>query len=188
MKLSGGLIAILVVVGLFVLTGLGIVGWWIGTSNKEIDIRNQATAQQQANTAVFDKVWKTIQQVAGVSDQYASNFKEIYNGIMKERYQGDAKGAPLFKWIQEQNPNFSTDLYAKVSDAVESNRAEFLMVQKRLIDIKREHDNIRLKFPSSIVVGGRPALEIQIVTSTKTEKAFATGKDDDVDLYKKDSK
>jgi len=185
MKLSGPAIAGLAVGGIVILVGLMIAFWWFGTSNHEIDIRNQAVAQQKANEAVFDKTWKSISQIAQLPMEYASKFKEIYHDIMSERYQGDAKGAPLMKWIQEQNPQFSTTLYERVADAVESNRAEFLMVQKRLIDIKREHDNIRMKFPSSIVVGGRPALEIKIVTSTKTEKAFGTGKDDDVDLFKK---
>jgi len=185
MKLSGGAIAGLAIGGIFLFIIFAVVMFWIGTSNQEIDLRNQAMAQQKKNEVVFDKVWKVIAQKAGIASQYADRFKEIYHDIMSERYQGDSKGAPLFKWIQEQNPQFSVDMYKDVADAVESNRAEFVMVQSRLVDIKREHDNLRMKFPSSIVVGGRPALEIKIVTSAKTDEAFRTGKEDSVELFKK---
>jgi hypothetical protein len=158
---------------------------WISYSNKDIDLRNQAKAQQQANQVIYDKVWKILQQKAGILDKYAGDFKEIFKGIMNERYQGDAKGAPLFKWITESNPNFSVEMYKDLSDAVEAQRSEFAMVQKRLIDIKREHDNLRQKFPGNLFIGGRGELKIDIVTSTKTEKTFQTGKEDDVDLFQK---
>jgi hypothetical protein len=172
----GGLIFIFVAIG--VLT-------WISYNNKEIDLRNQAKAQQQANQVVYDKVWKILQQKAGVLDKYASDFKDIYKGIMNERYQGDAKQAPLFKWIQEQNPQFSEKMFLNLSDAIEAQRGEFAMVQKRLIDIKREHDNLRQKFPGNIIVGSRGEIKIDIVTSTKTEKTFETGKEDQIDLFEK---
>jgi hypothetical protein len=104
---------------------------------------------------------------------------------MNERYQGDAKQAPLFKWIQEQNPQFSEKMFLNLSDAIEAQRGEFAMVQKRLIDIKREHDNLRQKFPGNIIVGSRGEIKIDIVTSTKTEKTFETGKEDQIDLFEK---
>jgi uncharacterized protein YneF (UPF0154 family) len=178
-------ITLWVVTGVVAFIAIFIIGMWISTSNQEIGLRNQATAQQEANKAIFDKVWKVIQQKAQVADQSADKFKEIYTSIMKERYEGDQKQAPLFKWIQEQNPTFDISIYKEISDAVESNRAEFLTGQKRLIDIKRVHDDLRLKFPGSIVVGSRPALDIQIVTSEKTQAAFDTKREDDVNLFKK---
>jgi hypothetical protein len=153
--------------------------------NSEIGLRNQAKAQQEANKVIFDKVWKVIQQKAQITDKYASDFKEIYGGIMHERYQGDAKQSPMFKWITEHNPTFSVELYKDLADAVEANRAEFARVQNRLIDIKREHDNLRQKFPSSIFVGDKSELDIQIVTSDKTTQVFQTGKENEVDLFKK---
>ena len=70
-----------------------------------------------------------------------------------------------------------------LGDSIEANRAEFARVQSRLIDIKREHDVLRKRFPSKLIVGSRPELEINIVTSTKTQKVFETKIDDDVDLF-----
>lgn len=178
-KVYGAIAAIVVVLGVIVL------GMYFSTSNTEIALRTQAAAQQKKNEAIYDKVWKTIQQKAGIVDKYAGDFKAIFGTLMSERYQGETKGAPMFKWITEHNPNFSVDLYKDLSDAVESNRAEFVMVQSRLLDIKREHQNLLKQFPSCVFVGGRDTLKIQIVTSTKTEKTFAIGKEDSVTLFNK---
>jgi len=100
--------------------------------------------------------------------------------LMNERY--DEEGSIAFKWIKEDNPDFSVELFKALTDQIASLRAEFATVQKRLIDIKREHDNLRQKFPSSLFVGSREALKVNIVTSTATEKAFAEHKEDDLNL------
>jgi len=178
-----GTIVGLVLAGLLVVVGVIIFMVGVGYKNEEVVLRNQADAQQDANKVVFDKTWKTIKQKAGVVDKYADDFKGIYAGLMKSRYQGDQKNNPMFKWIQERNPDFSVELYKDLSAAIESNRAEFLRVQKRIIDIKREHDNLRMVWPAKIWVGGVAELEIQIITSEKTETVFKTGKEEDVDLF-----
>jgi len=170
------------VVGFFALV---LVGMFISYSNREVLLRNQFSAQQKANEVVFDKVWKVIQQKAGVSSEYADKFRGIYTDIMDARY-GKGDGT-LMKWITEQNPQFDAGLFKDLSLAIESNRTEFMRVQEKIIDIKREHDNLRMLFPSSVFLGikGVKELEMKLVTSTRTERAFETGKDDDVELFKK---
>ena len=158
----------------------------ISYSNREIELRNQAKAQQDANKVVYDKTWKVVSQKAKIADKYAGEFKEIYKGLMDARYSADAQNNPAFKWIQEQNPSFSVELYKDLNDSISGLRAEFAMVQNRLIDIKREHDNLRQRFPSKLFVGNRQALEINIVTSTKTEDTFASEKEDNIDPLSKD--
>jgi hypothetical protein len=157
----------------------------VGYKNDEVELRNQAVAQQESNKVIYDKVWKVISQKAQIADKYQTSFKEIYGSIMDSRYQGEAKQAPLFKFVAEHNPNFSTKLYEDLSDAIEANRAEFARVQNRLIDIKREHDNLRMKFPGSAFVGDKPELKIEIVTSGKTKETFNTGEENDVNLFNK---
>jgi hypothetical protein len=173
------ILAIAAAIGFFI---LAIVGMRISCSNDEIGLRNQAKAQQDCNKIIYDKVWKTISQIAQVAAKYEEAFKTIYTKIMDERYGKEGDNL-LAKFITEQNPNLSTDLYNQIIDAVKANRAEFATVQKKLVDIKREHDNLRQKFPGSIFVGSRPELQIQIVTSTKTEETFKSGKEDDVKLF-----
>lgn len=179
MKKISVIVSLVVVAILFV--SLVLMG--IGYSNTEVELRNQAVAQQKANEVIYDKVWKVIKSKAQVTDKYASDFKDIYGSIMEGRYQGDATDNPAFKWIHEHNPEFSVQMYKDLSDSIEGLRNEFAMVQNRLVDIKREHDNLRMRIPSRFFVGGRPELEIKVVTSTKTTETFKTQKEDDISVF-----
>ena len=67
---------------------------------------------------------------------------------------------------------------------IEGLRAEFQQCQARLRDIKREHDDLRLKIPSCFFVGSRPEMKVIIVTSGNTEKAFSTGQENNVEVFK----
>lgn len=171
-------------VSLFVLAILVIVGanMYVGYSNQEISLRQQIDAQQKSNQVVFDNTWKIIQQVAQVADKYKDAFSKIYVDVMNARYpKGEGS---LMKWIQESNPNFDTSLYNKVANAIEAQRTNFTNEQKKLIDLKREHDTLCKQFPGSLFLASRPAINIDIITSTKTEQAFKTGKEDDVKVFK----
>lgn len=184
--MSAKSVGAIAVVSAILLVGIMIAVWAVGISNTEIEIRNQCKAQQDNNENIYDAVWKIISQKAQLPDKYKNDFKDVYGTIMEGRYKADDGNNPAFKWIQEQNPQFSVDLYTSLGDTIEGQRTKFTMVQARLIDIKREHDNLRLRFPAKLVVGSRPELEITIVTSTKTKKVFTEGIDDDIDLFKKD--
>jgi len=163
--------------------GVMIAIWGIGVSNTEIELRIQAEAQQKNNENIYQKVWTVIKQKAQVTDKYSSDFKDIYSNLMDERYQGDEKSNPAFKWIQEQHPQLSVEMYKELGDAIGSLRAEFTMVQSRLIDIKREHDALISVTPTKWIVGRRPPLEITIVTSQKTKETFRTGEENNVDVF-----
>lgn len=168
------------------LTGLILIMMYFGTVNNHAEIHNQAAAQQKANEVIYDEVWKILAQKAGILEKYAADFKSVYTSIFDERYQGQNSGqSPAFMWIKEHNPSFSMEMYKDLSSAVEVYRGKFSRVQQRLIDIKREDDNLHTKIPSKWFVGGKKDLEINIVTSTKTEKVFMTGKEDDIDLFQK---
>jgi len=182
---NGGaaLIAILSTLGGLVVIAIICIMAGVGISNEEIELRTQCEAQQEANKAVKDKTWRVVKQKAGILNKYAKDFQKVFNGIMGQRYQGETKGAPMFKWIQEKNPEYSVEMYKDLSDAVEANQNEFLNVKKRLIDIKREHMALLKKWPSKMIVGDRDTLEIIIVTSSTTKKVFETGEDNDVDLF-----
>ena len=157
---------------------------YVSYNNQEVRLRKKAEAQQKANETSFDTCWKVVSQIAQVADQYKEAFKEIYPKLMEGRY-GNARGGALMSWVTESNPQFDTKLYEKVANAIEEHRLIFKRDQQKLIDIKREHDVLLETIPASLFVGGRDAIEIQIVTSSKTAKTFETGAEDDVDLFKK---
>ena len=122
-----------------------------------------------------------MKQQAQIPDKYKDDFKEIYLPLMEARYKS---GGGMMKWVQERNPEFDSSMYKTLMNTVESQREGFHREQKKLVDLKREHDNLRQKFPSSLVCGSAKELEIKLVTSGKTKETFATGEENDVDLFK----
>ena len=156
---------------------------YMSYSNQEVRLRNAVKAQQHANETSFDTCWKIIQGQAQVADKHKDSFKEIYTGLMEGRHY--EKGGALMKFITEANPTFDIRLFEKVSNSIEGQRTSFMRDQQKLIDLKREHDNLLVTMPGSLFVGSRPPVEIKVVTSSKTEKAFESKKEDDVEVFQK---
>ena len=67
-----------IILGIIVFLVIFIIALYWSYNNKEIALRKKAIAQEQNITAVHDKMWKTIQQSAGVTKEYAERFDEIY--------------------------------------------------------------------------------------------------------------
>jgi len=153
----------------------------ISYSNNEIDLREQIEAQQDNSKVTFDNTWKIIKQQAQVTDKGKDAFKEIYAEIMDKRYDGGADAFML--WVHEHNPQFDMSMYENLMRSIEAQRKAFEVEQKALIDLKREHDALLQKFPGSWFIGDREPIEIQLVTSDKTEDTFNTGKENNVDLF-----
>lgn len=155
----------------------------ISARNSEVKLRNKAEGQEQVCKNNFDAMFKKIAQIAEVSDQYKQTFKEIYPALIEGRYKND--GGTLMKWIQESNPNFDTKLYDKLIDVIESSRDGFKHEQDKLADIVREHKDLLGTWPSSMFVGGRPALQMTFISSAKTKETYRTGEENDIDVFKK---
>ena len=168
------------VLALLVLVVIG-VAMFFSISNSEVGLRNQIVAQQDSCKVVFDNTWKIISQKAQVTDKYKDAFKEIYPALMEGRY-GNEKGGALAKFVTESNPQLDASVYRDLSSAIEAQRTVFTREQKKLIDLKREHDNLRTKMPSCWIVGSRPEIKIEIITSGKTKETYTTGEENDVKI------
>lgn len=180
-----GLIVTGVILGvLFMFVGIPLMTY----SNKEVSLRNDILASQKSNQVVYDRVWKVIQQQAGVSEKYATEFRSIYREIMEAR--NPAGQGQLLKFITEANPNFDSSIFKTLMVTIEGNRKDFELAQRTLIDKKREHDTLLSRFPGSMYLAilGRSPVEIQLVTSERTDKAFSTGKDNDIELFNNNKK
>ena len=178
MKNKGIFLAILIAA----VVGIGVIIAYYTYDSSYITLNNQFEAQDKDNRLIYDEVWKVVQQQAGVSSEYATNFKDIYVQMMDARY---ANGGVAMKWIQEQNPTFSQDMYMKLMNTIESERLKFTNVQRKSVAIQQEIKNLVQLAPSRWFVGSRPIPELKLVTSTKTEQVFSTGKEDDIELFKK---
>jgi hypothetical protein len=159
----------------------------VGYRNQEVSLRSQFNAVQNANKVDYDAMWKIIQEVAEVPTQYSDDFKNAYSSILASgsgTSQNTIRG--LFATATGMRaPQLDSSLYRKVQDTIEAERTKFANAQISLLDIKRQHDQLRLSWPASIFIGGVTPLEAKLVTSTRTEQSFETGRDDNVGVYKK---
>lgn len=144
-----------------------------------------AAEKEKACKVDYDDMWKTIQQQAGVTKEYESSFKEIYTDLINGRYSDKNGRGALMSWIQEDNPTLDAGVFEKLMNTIESKRQDFATRQKELIAIEEDYNKEIVTFPGSWFLSDRTPLDVTIVTSTKTEKVYETGIDDDVELFNK---
>ncbi len=149
--------------------------------NVEVSLRKESEAQSKKIESVYDTMWKIIKQKAEVSDKYEKAFREIYPELIAGRYSADDKN--MMKWIQEQNPEFNTHLYADLMQAIEIYRVQFQKAQERMADIIREHSTLLESIPSKWFLGGRQPLEYEMISSTRSKTVMQTRLDDNVDVF-----
>ena len=173
------LIGFLIVV---VLGGMCIFSKGVSVYNTHIDLKNQIEAKQKANEAIFDNTWKKINQTVQVSDKYKDGFKEVLLAYTSGRSKGDSQ--LLMDWTKEAVPTFDSSIYKQINNVITSSRDDFTKNQEILIDLSRQHQQFIQKFPNNVfcAILGIKEIEIKVVTSSKTEEAFNTGKEDDIKL------
>jgi len=177
-----GWVTVTVVVGVLVVVGIMLFGSAIGSKNSEVKLRNQFNAQVDANKVTYDEVTKVIFGKAKVSSKYAEDFSKSYEKLMDARYGGKN---PMMMWIKEHNPKFDASMYKDINKSIESLRAKFTREQKKLIDLKRRHDDMRTIFPNSIWMNifGITELDLKIVTSSRVKKSFDSGVDNNANPF-----
>ena len=160
-----------------------VVMMYVTYNNQEVSLRKEAEAQKGKVESVHDKMWKTIQQKAGVTDEYREAFEKIYPELISGRYsQGDGSA---MKWIQESNPDFDTSLYKDLMQAIEVQRASFAQAQTRMLDIIRQRETLLETIPAKFFISNKSKIDYTVISSTRSKDVLITGIDDDVDLFKK---
>ena len=159
----------------FITTGISLY-------NQEVALRNKIESKQEANKAIFDNTWKKIKQATQVSDKYKDGFKEVLETYTNGRKE-DSKNL-LMRWGNEALPNLDPSIYKQLSNIIVSSRDDFTMNQEELIDLNREHTTLISVFPNNLYFRfmGINKIDIKTVTSNKTESAFNSQKEDNVDL------
>lgn len=177
------LIAVAGFIGVGILLAVILLGMGVSFHNKEVKLRNLITNKQTDNKSEMDAMWKIIDQNAQVTVMQKEALMEIFNGYAAGRTPANDSGS-LMRWVQESVPNVDQKTYTLLMNTITAQRDGFKFRQKELLDFKREHDNLIDTFPNNIFAGllGRNKIDVVIITSTRTENAFKTGKDDDVTL------
>jgi hypothetical protein len=129
-------------------------------------------------------MWKKVSQEAQVADKDRQSLMQVFVNYASARNTGGSQDGSLMKWIKEAVPNVDNSLMKKLMNDISSSRDRWTACQKELIDYKREHDLLLTQFPSNVILAmfGKKPVDIKIVTSTRSEKAFETGKDDDTSV------
>lgn len=160
-----------------------IIGFWlVGTYNDAATLRNQYDSRVFANQAHFDGMWKKVQQAAQVPEAQKNAFREIFEGYAKAR-TSEGQGR-MMAWIKEVVPNVDLSLYKTLMNIIVGSRDEWTGNQIALVDISREYNQKLSVFPGNFILPmmGFQKIVPKVITSTRTENAFATGKDDEVSL------
>ncbi len=169
---------------------LGIGGcsavYGVSTYNTAKRLHNMYDAKLVDNTSEFDNMWKKISQTAQIPEAKKDALKEIFNGYASAR-TGNGDGGSMMKWVQESIPNPDLSEFKDVMNIIVGSRDSWTNRQKELVDIARQYNEMLAVFPSNIFLGlfGMEKIDPKVVTSSRTDNAFKTGKDDDVDLFKK---
>jgi len=171
---------ITVLIGLAMMLGL----MYMSYSNNEIRLRNQIAAVQKDNENRYDNMWKKVSQAAQIPEAKKQAFKEIFTSYAAGR-TGDGSKGSFINAVHESIPSIDLSIFDSLMNMIAGERTTWASNQTRLLDLKRAHDDALTTAPSSWFVGGRPPIDVKIVTSTRTEEAFQSGKDDDVQVFPK---
>jgi len=175
-----GIITIVIVAVFF------IGSMFVNYSNQEVTLRTAIETKQEDNSSEYDNMWKKISQVAQVTQGQKDALKEIIVGYADAR-KGKDSGQAIMNWVQESCPTIDTKTFQNLQNIITSSRDSFTMRQKELLDLNRQHKQLLRQFPSGLFLSllGRHEIEVTIVTSTRTDNSFKTGKDDDVKVFNK---
>lgn len=175
------LLIVLAVVGFAGAAGSAIYG--VSTYNQASRIHNLYDSKLLDNNSEFDNMWKTISQVAQIPAAKKDGLREIFEGYASAR-TGNGDNGSLMKWVQESIPNPDLSEYKDVMNIIVGKRDSWTNRQKELVDIARQYNEMLSVFPSNVFLGafGMHKIDAKIVTSSRTDNVFKTGKDDDTDL------
>jgi hypothetical protein len=179
-------IGILGALALVLISGISYAGCAFGFRSDCIKAEAGIKAQYSENQNNYDNMWKKFREASQVNESYAKDLKEIYQAAITGRYGASGSQAAM-QWIKEQNPTIDSATYTKLQAMIEAGRNEFEAEQKQLIDRKREYE-VFLGSTTALFVNplfGFPRIDLSkydIVTSSRTEKAFEEKKDDEIKL------
>lgn len=176
MKIGKGLIA-LIIIGIIAVILLGSLWGQFGALTT---LENRVEAKHTANKSEYDNMWKSFKETANVTKKQANEIKTAYMDLISGRYQDENL---LFKMVKEDNPKMDTTLYSKLMDNITAGRKTFNNVQKQLIDVAQEYNNYLDLHPWWKLFGKKNIDPNKlIVTSERTDNAFGTGKDEEIEI------
>jgi len=197
-------IAILAGVGLIlgIVLGISAMSWHDEAIGKEEGVK----AQFRDNQNEYDSFWKKVQETAQVPAQFKEDFKELLAAETTAKYGKDGSQATM-QWFKDRSIAFPDTMYVKLMSIIEAGRNDFKRGQTLLLD-KQKVFSVSTKtlwgktlggyweIPSTVQGALAPpkdldgdgkltVLDYPIVTSKRTNEAFASGEDEAITVFGK---
>lgn len=169
-----GLVAVVIAVVLGV--------YLLSTYNAQATLLNTYNMKVKDNQSEFDNMFKKISQVTQISVAKKDAFKEVFTAYAEARTSKSQN--QMMTWVKENAPNFDLSIYDKVLNVITGSRDSWTFRQKELVGIAEQY-NLNLSVqPRGFILKlfGFQIIDPKIITSSRTEEAFRTGKDDDTKL------
>lgn len=174
------LVALIVSIGL-----IGTVSYF-SAYNKANSMEQQIKATFENNKNVLSGYTNSIAEAAQIPAMQRDDLSKIYTDVMTGRY-GENGSKALFQFINEQNPNVNSEVYAKLQTMIEAGRAKFTTNQEKLIDQKRSYEtNLGSAWTGMFMhMAGYPKINLDdyiTVVNNTTIQTYQTGIDDAMKL------
>ena len=176
--IGGGILSVVFAV----VSAIVVAVYLLGIYNDQASQQNLYNMKVKDNSSEFDNMWKKISQVCQLADTKKDAFKEIFTSYADSRTPEGA-GKMMF-WVKENAPNLDLNVYDKAQNIIVASRDGWTMRQKELVAIATVYNNNLAIMPRGAILkffGFKP-IDPNVITSSRTEKAFETGKDDDVNI------
>lgn len=154
----------------------------IGNFNGYTRLENLAKATQVDNQNVLDNTRKAIREAASVSDKEVEALTNIITGYADARGGNTAGNGQLVTvgMVTEAVPTITeVKTLINLQNILVAGRKDWQFSQTRLLEIKRQADDMINMFPSGPILKmfGKKEIEVVIVTSAETKENFKTGED-----------
>ena len=178
-------IIVIALAAVALITGAVLLATGISIYNTQASLKNAYEMKVKSNEAEFDNMWKKIQQSTQIADAKKDGFRQIFTEYAKGR-TAEGQGR-MMTWVKETIPNVNLNIYNKVLNIMTGSRDSWTFRQNEAVDIARQYNQNLVTFPKNMLLHlfGFEKIDPKIVTSSRTEQAFSTGKDDDMNLFKK---
>ncbi|MBR6048658.1 MAG: hypothetical protein IKP83_00665 [Bacteroidales bacterium] len=110
-------------------------------NRRERAIRNEAEAHRKILESTYDHIWNEIKSHCGISEEYRRSFNNIYPNLLDKDIDDDT----MLNWILDCNIDFDPAEYVTVMDSIAEDRRRFVVHQRRMITLLREHQQLHKK-------------------------------------------
>lgn len=107
-------------------------------NRRERTLREEAEAHRKILESTYDHIWKEVKSHCGLSEENRRSFNNIYPNLINKDIDDDT----MLNWILDNNIDFDPAEYMVVMDNIADDRKRFVLHQRRMIVVLREHRNI----------------------------------------------